>query len=70
MSNPSPFKGRHFEASSFCFVLAGISGIRLGYQGLEEMMRECGLQIDHTTIYRSTPALPGPVSHKLLRSVG
>ena len=33
-------------------MCVGIYAIRLRYRDLEEMMRERGLQVDHTTIYR------------------
>ena len=42
MAEQYPFKWRHFEAE---FIL-------LSYRDVEEMRRERGLLVDHTTIYR------------------
>jgi transposase, IS6 family len=52
MSHPNPFKWRHFKAE--IILLCGRWYLRyaLSYRDLEEMMRERGLQVDHTTIYR------------------
>jgi transposase, IS6 family len=52
MNQQRPFKWRHFEFE--IIVLCVRWGLRysLSYRDLEEMMRERGLQVDHTTIYR------------------
>lgn len=52
MSNPSPFKWRHFEANIILLCVRWYLRYSLSYRDLEEMMRERGLHIDHTTIYR------------------
>lgn len=52
MSNPSPFKWRHFEAEIILLCVRWYLRYSLSYRDLEEMMRERGLQVDHTTIYR------------------
>jgi len=57
MSNQSPFKWRHFEAEIILLCVRWYLRYSLSYRDLEEMMLERGLHVDHTTIYRSRPAL-------------
>ncbi len=57
MSNPSPFKWRHFEAEIILLCVRWYLRYSLSYRDLEEMMRERGLHVDHTTIYRWVSAL-------------
>ena len=52
MSNPSPFKWRHFEAEIILLCVRWYLRYSLSYRDLEEMMRERGLSVDHSTIYR------------------
>src|SRR6266516_1276850 len=52
MSNPSPFKWRHFEAEIILLCVRWYLRYALSYRDLEEMMRERGLHVDHTTIFR------------------
>jgi IS6 family transposase len=52
MSNPSPFKWRHYEAEIILLCVRWYLRYALSYRDLEEMMRERGLHVDHTTIYR------------------
>jgi len=52
MSQPSPFKWRHFEAEIILLCLRWYLRYPLSYRHLEEMMGERGLHVDHTTIYR------------------
>jgi transposase, IS6 family len=52
MSNPSPFKWRHFEAEIILLCVRWYLRYSLSYRDLEEMMLERGLRVDHTTIYR------------------
>src|SRR5271157_4861131 len=52
MSNPSPFKWRHFEAEIILLCVRWYVRYALSYRDLEEMMRERGLSVDHSTIYR------------------
>ena len=52
MSNPGPFKWRHFEAEIILLCVRWYLRYSLSYRDLEEMMRERGLHVDHTTIYR------------------
>ncbi len=52
MSKPGPFKWRHFEAEIILLCVRWYLRYALSYRDLEEMMRERGLHIDHSPIYR------------------
>ncbi len=52
MNQPNPFKWRHFETEIILLCVRWYLRYSLSYRDLEEMMRERGLQVDHTTIYR------------------
>ena len=79
MSNPGPFKWRHFEAEIILLCVRWYLRYALSYRDVEEMMQERGLYVDHTTIYRSRPALcprtgetmqTAPQSHQRLLACG
>ncbi len=53
----NPFKWRHFQADIILLCVRWYLRYALSYRDLEEMMREPGLYIDHTTIYRSRATL-------------
>src|SRR5260221_8278444 len=46
------FKWRHFEAEMILLCVRWYLRYALSYRDLEEMMRQRGLHVDHTTIYR------------------
>ena len=52
MNNQNPFKWRHFESDIILLCVRWYLRYSLSYRDLEEMMRERGLHVDHTTIYR------------------
>jgi len=52
MSKQQPFKWRHFQSEIILLCVRWYLRYPLSYRNLEEMMRERGLQVDHTTIYR------------------
>jgi IS6 family transposase len=52
MNASSPFKWRHFEAEIILLCVRWYLRYSLRYRDLKEMMRERGLQVNHTTIYR------------------
>ena len=52
MKTQNPFKWRHFEAEIILLCVRWYLRYSLSYRDLEEMMRERGLSLDHTTIYR------------------
>jgi transposase, IS6 family len=58
MTEQNPFKWRHFQADIILLCVRWyLRYYSLSYRDLEEMMLERGLHVDHTTIYRSRPAL-------------
>ena len=50
--NKSPFKWRHFEPSLILLCVRWYCRYQLSYRDVEEMMRERGLQVDHSTVFR------------------
>jgi transposase-like protein len=48
----SPFKWRHFEPTIILLCVRWYCRYQLSYRDLEEMMRERGLSVDHTTVWR------------------
>ena len=52
MDQQNSFKWRHYEADSILLCVRWYLRYSLSYRDLEEMMRERGLHVDHTTIYR------------------
>ena len=52
MSQPKLFKYRHYQAEIILLCVRWYLRYSLSYRDLEEMMRERGLCVDHTTIYR------------------
>src|SRR5436853_947639 len=52
MDQQNRFKWRHYEADIILLCVRWYLRYSLSYRDLEEMMRERGLHVDHTTIYR------------------
>src|ERR1700694_34082 len=52
MTEQNPFKWRQFESEIILLCVRWYLRYSLSYRNLEEMMRERGLQVDHSTIYR------------------
>ncbi|EFH83031.1 IS6 family transposase [Ktedonobacter racemifer] len=52
MTDQYPFKWRHFQSDIILLCVRWYLRSALSYRDLEEMMRERGLRVDHTTIYR------------------
>ena len=50
--NKAPFKWRHFEPSLILLCVRWYCRYQLSYRDVEEMMRERGLDVDHSTIFR------------------
>lgn len=48
----SPFKWRHYEPEIILLCVRWYCRYQLSYRDLEEMMRERGLSVDHTTVWR------------------
>ncbi len=51
MNQQNLFKWRRFEAEIILLCVRWYLRYSLSYRDLEELMRERGLQVDHTTIY-------------------
>ncbi|MBA3716486.1 MAG: IS6 family transposase [Pyrinomonadaceae bacterium] len=49
---PSPFKWRHFEPELILLCVRWYLRYQLSYRDVEEMMRERGLSVDHSTVFR------------------
>jgi transposase, IS6 family len=52
MVESDPFKCRHYQDEIILLCVRWYPRYAINYRDLEEMMRERGLSIDHTTIYR------------------
>ena len=50
--NKSPFEWRHFEPSPILLRVRWYCRYQLAYRDVEEMMRERGLDVDHSTTFR------------------
>jgi transposase-like protein len=52
MAEQHPFKWRHYQSEIILLCVRWYLRYALSYRDLEEIMRERGLQVDHSTIYR------------------
>ncbi len=52
MDTSAPFKWRHYQAEIILLCVRWYLRYTLSYRDLEEMMRERGLSVDHTTVFR------------------
>ena len=52
MSDPSLFKWRHFQADIILCAVRWYLRYALRYRDVEELLRERGISVDHTTIFR------------------
>ncbi len=50
--NSSPFKWRHFDPSIILLCVRWYCRYQLSYRDIEEMMKERGLNVDHSTVFR------------------
>jgi IS6 family transposase len=50
--NSDPFKWRHYESQIILLCVRWCCRYQLSYRDLEEIMRERGLNVDHTTVFR------------------
>jgi len=50
--NKFPFKWRHFEPAIILLCVRWYCRYQLSYRNVEEMMRERGLDVDHSTVFR------------------
>jgi transposase-like protein len=52
MYDPALFKWRHFEADIILCAVRWYLRYALSYRDVEELLRERGVSIDHTTVFR------------------
>jgi transposase-like protein len=52
MSDPSLFKWRHFEADIIPCAVRWYLRYALSYRDVAELLRERGVWVDHTTVFR------------------
>jgi len=52
MSSETPFKWRHFQSGVILLCVRWYLRYPISYRDLEEMMRDRGLEVDHTTLNR------------------
>jgi transposase, IS6 family len=52
LTKSNPFQWRHYESEIILLCARWRLRYSLSYSDLEEMMRERGLSVDHTTMYR------------------
>ncbi len=62
----SPFKWRHSEPTIILLCVRWYCRYQLSYRDLEEMMRERGLSVDHTAVWRWVQRY-APVINKRMR---
>jgi transposase-like protein len=63
----SDFKGRHFEASLVLQAVSWYLRYPLSYRDIEELFRERGLEVDHSTLNRWVLAY-APLIERRLRA--
>jgi len=63
--NSSPFKWRHFEPTIILLCVRWYCRYQLSYRDLEEMMRERGLIVDHTTVWRWVQAYAPEINKRI-----
>jgi IS6 family transposase len=52
MDTPFPFKWRHFEGDMILLCVRWYLRYAFSYRDVEELARERGLSVDHTTVFR------------------
>src|SRR5215212_2932805 len=59
------FKGRHFEAALILQAVSWYLRYPLSYRDIEELFRERGLEVDHSTLNRWVLAYAALIEHRL-----
>src|SRR3954465_1649479 len=62
------FKGRHFEASLIVQAVCWYLRYPLSYRDIEELFRERGLEVDHSTLNRWVLAYAPLIERRLRKS--
>jgi len=63
--NSSPFKWRHFAPDVILLCVRWYCKYSLSYRDLEEMMRERGLEVDHSTVWRWVQAYAPEINKRI-----
>ncbi len=63
--NPSPFKCRHFEPTIILLCVRWSCRFQLSYRDIEEMMRERGLEVHHSTVWRCVQAYAPEINKRI-----
>ncbi len=63
--NPSPFKWRHFEPTIILLCVRWYCRFQLSYRDIEEMMRERGLEVHHSTVWRCVQAYAPEINKRI-----
>ncbi len=63
--NPSHFKWRHFEPTIILLCVRWSCRFPLSYRDLEEMMRERGLEVHHSTVWRWVQAYAPEINKRI-----
>jgi IS6 family transposase len=61
----SPFKWRHSEPSLILLCANWYCRYQLSYRDVEEMMRERGLEVDHSTIFRRVQRYAAEINKRI-----
>ncbi len=64
-SNSSSFKWRHFEPEIILLCVRWYCRFQLSYRDLEEMMRERGLEVHHSTVWRWVQAYAPEINKRI-----
>ena len=65
MAESDPFKWRHYQGEIILLCVRWYLRYALSYRDLEEMKRERGLSLDHTTIYRWVQAYASELEKRI-----
>ncbi len=60
-----PFKWRHFEPDIILMCVRWYCRFQLSYRDLEEMMRERGLDVHHSTVWRWVQAYAPEINKRI-----
>ncbi len=60
-----PFKWRHFEPEIILMCVRWYCRFQLSYRDLEEMMRERGLDVHHSTVWRWVQAYAPEINKRI-----
>jgi len=68
-NRPALFRGRHFEDEVIILCVRWYLRYSLSYRDLKEMMAECGLAVDHSTVWRWVQRYAPMLNQRLSREL-